>query len=239
LKLSIIIPTYNEEKTIVPLIEKLLKVNFVCETEIVIVNDGSTDSTPLQIQALLKKHANLVGVDSLKNAGKGAAIKRGLAQVTGDYLIVQDADLELDPTDITKLWDAALKKNAQVVYGSRFRKPERCANFPAATRLANWVLTKYTNMLFGSKLTDMATCYKLIKTEIIKNITLCCNGFDFEPEITAKLLNLGHRIIEVPINYFPRSRREGKKINWLDALQYFFILTKYKVNFSMVNHRHS
>jgi glycosyltransferase involved in cell wall biosynthesis len=178
-------------------------------------------------------------VDSLKNAGKGAAIKRGLAQVTGDYLIVQDADLELDPTDITKLWDAALKKNAQVVYGSRFRKPERCANFPAATRLANWVLTKYTNMLFGSKLTDMATCYKLIKTEIIKNITLCCNGFDFEPEITAKLLNLGHRIIEVPINYFPRSRREGKKINWLDALQYFFILTKYKVNFSMVNHRHS
>jgi glycosyltransferase involved in cell wall biosynthesis len=229
LKLSIIIPVYNEEKTITPLVNKLLMVRFACETEVIIVNDGSTDDTADQLVKLLARHSSLNIVTLEKNSGKGAAIRIGLREVTGDYFVVQDADLELDPEDINKLIEVATEKNAQIVYGSRFRNPNESADYPTVTKIANCLLTKYTNLLFGCSLTDMATCYKLIRTDIIKNIKLSCTGFEFEPEVTAKLLTSGYRIIEVAVHYYPRSRQEGKKIIWLDGFNYLYVLTKIRV----------
>lgn len=229
MKLSIIIPVYNEEKTITPLLNRLLKVRFACETEVIIVNDGSTDDTAGQLVDLFARHSNLNIVTSKKNAGKGAAIKIGLREVTGDYVVIQDADLELDPEDINRLIVAAAKKKAQVVYGSRFLNANAVADYPALTRLANGFLTKYTNLLFGCRLTDMATCYKLIRTDIIKNIKLSCAGFEFEPEVTAKLVNLGYQIIEIAVHYYPRSREEGKKTTWLDGFKYLHVLTKFRI----------
>lgn len=204
-------------------------VRFLCEIEVIIVNDGSTDNTAGQLAELLAIHSSMKIVNLEKNRGKGTAIRTGLREATGDYFIVQDADLELDPEDINKLIEVATEKNAKIVYGSRFRNSNKSADYPTVTKLANSLLTKYTNLLFGCSITDMATCYKLIRTDIIKNLKLSCTGFEFEPEVTAKLVASGYRIIEVGVHYYPRNRKEGKKISWLDGFQYLYVLTKIRM----------
>ncbi|MBN1841227.1 MAG: glycosyltransferase family 2 protein [Deltaproteobacteria bacterium] len=229
MKLSIIIPVYNEEKTVALVLDKLKGLEFPFETEVVLVNDGSTDGTGKIVEALRKGNAFKV-IRLPENRGKGVAIRRGLEHIEGDCFIVQDADLELDPTDIIEMSKRMREENAQIVYGSRFKLADnKMRGIPWLTLLVNRVLTLYTNLLFRSRLTDMATCYKLIRTEIIKKIKLEATGFEYEPEITAKLLRLGYHIIEVPVSYSPRSYNEGKKIRWRDGIRYLYTLTRYRI----------
>ena len=227
--LSIIIPVYNEESTIELVLRKLLAMSFPFGVEIIVVDDGSTDRTKELIAAVnrdnvLKVHSSLI------NLGKGAAVRFGLEYVSGDYVIIQDADLELDPQDIIKLLDPVIAGRVDVVYGSRFKsRGPRAVSVPWYTILANRILATYTNILYGSELTDMATSYKLVRTEVVRKLNMRCVGFEFDPEITAKLLRLGHRIIEVPISYEPRTTEQGKKITWWDGFRFMYYLTKYRV----------
>ena len=229
MKLSIIIPVFNEESTITRVLEKLSSIAFPFETEIVIVDDGSTDRTAEAIARfnrdnILKVHTSLI------NLGKGAAVRFGIEYADGDYVVIQDADLELDPADIVSLVGPIANGGAAVVYGSRFKGRRRgAARVPWYTILANRLLTGYTNLLYGCRLTDMATAYKLVRGDVIRSLNLRCVGFEFDPEITAKLLRLGHRIVEVPISYQPRSTAEGKKIGWRDAFKFVYYLTTYRV----------
>lgn len=229
MKLSIVIPVFNEESTISRVLEKLLGLQFPFDVEIIVVDDGSTDRTSEEIKLcnrdnVLKVHSSLI------NLGKGAAVRFGLEYADGDFIIVQDADLELDPADILRLVEPISSGKASVVYGSRFKERSgRVSRVPWFTILANRILTWYTNLLYGSRLTDMATAYKLVRADILKSLNLRCVGFEFDPEITAKLLRLGHRIVEVPISYQPRSTQEGKKINWRDGFKFMYYLTKYRM----------
>jgi dolichol-phosphate mannosyltransferase len=227
--LSIIIPVFNEESTIELLLRRLLDIAFPFGTEIIVVDDGSTDRTKELIASVnrdnvLKVHSSLI------NLGKGAAVRFGLEYVSGDYVIIQDADLELDPQDIIKLLEPVVAGRVDVVYGSRFKaRGPRAVSVPWYTILANKILATYTNLLYGSRLTDMATSYKLVRTEIVRKLNMRCIGFEFDPEITAKLLRLGHRIIEVPISYEPRTMAQGKKITWWDGFRFMYYLTKYRI----------
>jgi glycosyltransferase involved in cell wall biosynthesis len=229
MKLSIVIPVFNEESTITHVLTKLLALRFPFEVEIIVVDDGSTDRTAEEIKAfslgnVIKVHSSLI------NLGKGAAVRFGLEYADGDFIIVQDADLELDPADILHLIEPISASGAAVVYGSRFkRRGIRASHVPWFTILANRLLTGYTNLLYGSRLTDMATAYKLVRADIMKSLRLRCIGFEFDPEITAKLLRLGHTIVEVPISYQPRSTQEGKKISWRDGFKFLYYLTKYRI----------
>ncbi len=233
MKLSIIIPAYNEESTISRVLDRVKNLSFPrklpIDKEIILVNDGSTDETSKRIREF-GNDDSLKVITLHRNFGKGSAIKTGLEHVVGDYIIIQDADLELDPKDIAKLVERIFIENSEIIYGSRFHAlSERSSKVPWMILIANKILTGYTNVLFGCRLTDMATCYKLIKTDIINKINIKCTGFEFEPEITAKLLRLGYKIIEVPVGYSPRSYKEGKKIGWIDGLKYLYILTKIRL----------
>jgi glycosyltransferase involved in cell wall biosynthesis len=233
MKLSIIIPAYNEENTISYVLNRIknlvFPVDFQIDKEIILVNDGSTDKTSKIIREFGNDDAFKV-ITLHQNLGKGSAIKTGLEHVVGDYVIIQDADLELDPKDIAKLVERIFIEDSEIIYGSRFHSLSKISSkVPWLIRTANKILTQYTNLLFGCRLTDMATCYKLINTDIIKKINLKCTGFEFEPEITAKLLRLGYKIIEVPVSYSPRSYEEGKKIGWVDGFKYLYILTKFRL----------
>ena len=227
--LSIIIPVYNEESTIELVLRKLLAMSFPFGVEIIVVDDGSTYRTKDLIAAVnrdnvLKVHSSLI------NLGKGAAVRFGLEYVSGDYVIIQDADLELNPEDIIKLLELVMAGGVDVVYGSRFKsRVPRTVSVPWYTILANRILATYTNILYGSDLTDMATSYKLVRTDVVRKLNMRCVGFEFDPEITAKLLRLGHRIIEVPISYEPRTTEQGKKITWWDGFRFMYYLTKYRV----------
>jgi glycosyltransferase involved in cell wall biosynthesis len=226
--LSIIIPVYNEESTIALVLRKLLVLSFAFPVEIIVVDDGSTDRTKELIDDLNRDNVFKVH-SSLINLGKGAAVRFGLEYASGDYVIIQDADLELNPEDILKLLQPIIDGGVDVVYGSRFKlRNTRLASVPWYTILANKILSLYTNFLYGSRLTDMATSYKLARTEIVRSINLRCVGFEFDPEITAKLLRLGHRIVEVPISYEPRTTEEGKKITWWDGFRFMYYLTKFR-----------
>jgi glycosyltransferase involved in cell wall biosynthesis len=228
-KLSIIVPVFNEETTIEVVLRNLLSISFPFDVEIIVVDDGSTDRTKELIASvnrdnIFKVHSSLI------NLGKGAAVRFGLEYVSGDYVIIQDADLELDPEDINKLLEPVIAGRVDVVYGSRFKsRGPRAIKVPWYTILANRILALYTNLLYGSHLTDMATSYKLVRTEVVRKLNLRCIGFEFDPEITAKLLRLGHRIIEVPISYEPRTTEEGKKITWWDGFRFMYYLTKFRV----------
>lgn len=215
-KLSIIIPVYNEEKTLANIIKKVFTVKI--PKEIIIVDDGSTDNTHTVITALRKKYAkNLVKtIMQPTNKGKGAAIRAGIEQVTGDYTIIQDADLEYDPQDYLKLIKPIREDKAKVVYGSRFTGERR--NMFFWHWVANHMLTLVTNILYNSTLSDMETCYKLFPTKLLKSLSLKAKRFEFEPEVTAKVLKQGIRIYEVPISYAGREYSEGKKIGWADGL---------------------
>jgi len=229
MKLSIVIPVYNEKTTITRVLDKVLSIPFPFETEIIVVDDGSTDGTARLIadygqENIIKKHTSLI------NLGKGAAVRFGLEYAEGDWVIIQDADLELDPGDILKIVEAMKETGADAVYGSRFAGGRlRFKNASFANILANKVMTGYTNLLYGGRLTDMSTAYKLIRADALKKIRLKCIGFEFEPEITAKLLRLGYSIAEVPIAYQPRTTSQGKKIASWDGFKYLYYLTKYRI----------
>ena len=228
IKLSVIIPVYNEQSTIAEVIDRVHAVEVPgLQKEIIVADDGSRDSSVSIINAYHKKYPNVIKVHtSLINLGKGAAIRFGLEFATGDIILIQDADLELNPEEYPQLLEPILRGETDVVYGSRFRR--RANKIPFKTRIANWVLTQFTNLLYDSKLTDMATAYKVFRAQVIKGLTLRSARFEFEPEVTAKLLLSGYNIVEVPISYDPRSIAEGKKIGWFDGIEYIYTLFKYR-----------
>lgn len=225
-KLSIIIPAYNEAATISSVLERVAAVPLPGDLtkEIVIVDDGSSDGTGEIIQGLSKRDGVVV-YSSLINLGKGAAVRFGFALATGDVVIVQDADLELDPEQYPDLIQPIMDGQADVVYGSRFMKG---TGGSPMSRLANRVLTALTNLLYGSRLTDMETCYKVIRREVLDRIRLRSARFEFEPEITAVLLRLGYRIVEVPVRYHPRTVAQGKKIGAWDGILAIGTLLRYR-----------
>jgi glycosyltransferase involved in cell wall biosynthesis len=225
MKLSVIIPAYNEESTIGEVIDKVLKVDLPLDREVIIVDDGSTDHT-IDILEQRREDVQIVHFSRI-NFGKGAAIRIGLTYVTGDIVIIQDADLELDPNEYQLLLAPILAGEANVVYGSRFLKPN--PNISRRTVLANRFLTWLTNFLYRSQLTDMETAYKAFRSEAVNSLNLQCYRFEFEPEVTAKLLLAGQRIDEVPISYNPRTTEEGKKIGWHDGVTAIWTLLKYRV----------
>ena len=225
--LSIIIPVYNEEKTILKLLEKVLKVDLKVRKEIIIVDDGSKDNSRRIIKNYIDeheyKHENVSFIFyPKKNGGKGSVVRKGIEIATGDLIIIQDADLEYDPEDYKRLIKPILEGKEKVIYGSRFlnkHKPVYKIYF-----LGNKFLTLLTKILYNSKITDMETCYKLFRSDVIKNINLKANHFDIEPEVTAKILKTKTRIREIPISYKPRTVEEGKKINWKDGVKAIWTL---------------
>jgi dolichol-phosphate mannosyltransferase len=227
MKLSIIIPCYNEESTIEEIIKEIGLVDLIdTKKEIIIIDDGSTDKTQEILQQLKSKFEFQL-LRHPKNLGKGAAIKTALDRVSGDYVIIQDADLEYDPQDYKKLLWCARDKGARVVYGSRYSGMENKYIHPIFYT-GGRVLTLLTNLLYRSKITDEATCYKLFKKDVICGIDLKCKGFDFCPEVTAKVLKKGIKIYEVMISYYPRHIKDGKKIKLTDGLESIWILIKYR-----------
>jgi dolichol-phosphate mannosyltransferase len=221
MKLSVIIPVFNEETTIEEVIDRVNRVNV--EKEVIVVDDGSTDGT---VEAIRKKEHEVTKLHiSPVNFGKGAAIRVGLTFVSGDVIVIQDADTELDPEEYHLLLDK-IESGAEVVYGSRFLKPN--PNIQVITRLANRFLTLLTNILYGCRLTDMETAYKMFRTEVARRLNLKCVGFEIEPEITAQFLKLGCQIAEVPISYNPRTPDEGKKITWRDGVRAIYYLFLYR-----------
>jgi len=225
-KLSIIIPVYNEEQTIGTIVERVLAVNLgEIESEVIIADDGSSDGTreamatsPWVSDPRVRIYANRI------NVGKGCAVRLGLSYATGDIILIQDADLELDPQEYGRLLAPILDGRSSIVFGSRFLTP--VARIKLKARVANRLLTWLTNILFGARLTDMETAYKAFRREVLDGVRLRCVAFDFEPEFTAKVLLRGHRILEVPISYHPRLADEGKKIRWVDGIDAVYTLLK-------------
>lgn len=227
--LSVIIPVFNEEKTIKELLKKVSRVRLPdgIEKEIIIVDDGSSDATASEIRNFkIFRHS--------KNLGKGAAVRTGIKKIRGDYVIIQDADLEYDPEDYNKLLQPILKNRARIVFGTRLK------NYPLKLwgknktvlplhLIANRFLTWMVNFLYGSNLTDMETGYKLFTKEVIKKLKLSSNGFEIEPEITIKSLKLGYNIVEVPIRTAPRGYEDGKKIGFWDGVKAVWTILKYKL----------
>ncbi|MBI3811441.1 MAG: glycosyltransferase family 2 protein [Nitrospirae bacterium] len=229
MKLSVIIPAYNEASTIGEVIQQVLAVDLPeLEKEIIVVDDGSTDGTAEVLKQAQEQSADLLTIHtSPRNFGKGMAVRIGLKYTTGDIVLIQDADLELDPKEYVSLFEPIQSGKALVVYGSRFLEPDN--QIPWKSRLAQRILSPLTSFLYRSHLTDEATAYKVFKAEALKDIDLRCVGFEFCPEVTAKLLKRGHRIVEVPISYRPRTRAEGKKIRYLrDGLMAIYTLLKYR-----------
>jgi glycosyltransferase involved in cell wall biosynthesis len=229
MKLSIVIPVYNESGTLENLYQRILAVDYGCDLEIVIVDDGSDDGSEEIAASLASKDANVIFLRHQKNAGKGAAIRTGFAHATGDILIVQDADLEYDPREIPSLIELIRDDIADVVFGSRFlaRGPHRVLYYQ--NYLANRLLTFLSNLLTNLNLTDIEVCYKAFRREVLSSITIEEERFGFEPEITAKVSKGNWRIYEVPISYYGRTYEEGKKIGWRDGVRALYCIFKYNV----------
>lgn len=236
MKLSIIIPVFNEEKTILEILKRVSEVDIPnVKKQIIVVNDGSTDSTNDKIQKFLSNNSDLKVINHLKNQGKGVAVKSGIQAATGDFIIIQDADLEYNPKDIIKLIKPLENKNIEIVYGTRlkrlpsFSQEERTPRF-LLHYIGNKFLSLLTSMLYGQWLTDMETCYKLFSKKSVSEMKLNARGFEFEPEITAKLLKKGYEICEVPISTNPRGYDEGKKLNtFKDGFIALWTLIKYRI----------
>jgi glycosyltransferase involved in cell wall biosynthesis len=225
MKLSIIIPAYNERNTIKEILRRVRAVDLgEISKEIIVVDDGSTDGTSDILR--LEEDSTTKVIRQDENRGKGAAIRAGLPHATGGYIIIQDADLEYDPEDFRTMLAPVLKKKADVVYGSRFSGEHR--NMLYWHWLGNKFLNFVTNVLYNTTLSDMETCYKLFSRDSLKGIEIEADGFDFEPEITAKLLRKKVRIYEVPVSYAGREYDEGKKIVWMDGFKALWTLIRYR-----------
>jgi glycosyltransferase involved in cell wall biosynthesis len=225
-KLSVVVPVFNERNTLVELLRRVRSVDLPddIEREIVVVDDGSSDGTRDVLNQLSDSTVRVVLHDA--NRGKGAALRTGFAHATGDYVLVQDADLEYDPHDWPRLLDPVLRGKARVVYGSRFTGERR--NMLLLHWIGNRFLSLVTNVLYNTTLSDMETCYKLLDRRLLDELTLRSKRFEIEPELTAKLLKLGVRIYEVPISYAGREFDEGKKITWRDGFSALWTLVKYR-----------
>ena len=224
--LSIVVPVYNEEATVRAVLTRLREIALPLPREIIVVNDGSTDGTRTVLDGL-EPAPEVRIVHAPVNGGKGSAIRIGFAEARGDIVAIQDADLELDPAQLAALVEPILRGETGVVYGSRFLAGRPDA--PWRTIAANRALTALTNVLFGARLTDMETCYKVMRTGIARSLGLRANRFDIEPEITAKLLRAGHAIVERPVRFEPRSRAAGKKIGWRDGIEAVRTLLRYRI----------
>ena len=224
--LSIVVPVYNEESTVRAVIERLLSIDLPIAREILVVNDGSTDGTRHVLDALPSAGDALRIVHAPVNGGKGRAIRTGFEQARGTIVAIQDADLELDPAELATLVQPILAGETKVVYGSRFIHGSQGA--PWISVAANRFLTMLTNVLYGAQLTDMETCYKVMRSEVARELGLEANRFDIEPEITGKLLRAGHRIVERPVRFEPRSRAQGKKIGWRDGVKAIAVLARHR-----------
>lgn len=228
MKLSIIIPVFNEENSLEEIVNRVLAVDLGdIEKEIIISNDGSNDQTHDIIQKLQSKIPGLISYHSPTNLGKGAAVRLGIAISSGNLITIQDADLELDPHDYPSLLTPLLNHETKIVYGSRFLNSK--VKIKRTSRMANRFLTFLTNLLYGSHLTDMETAYKMFLRETIDNVSLRCVHYDFEPEITANFLIRGYHIMEVPVSYNPRTIQAGKKISWVDGYEAIFALIRCRI----------
>ena len=223
-KITILIPVFNEVNTLKDILNKVENIDFYgLEKEIILIDDYSTDGTKE-----LYKELNYKVLYHDKNMGKGAALRTGFKEASGDIITIQDADLEYNPQDLLPLVKVLIDGEADVVYGSRFLNIDKSKNFMLTHFLGNKMLTVITNILYGAKLTDMETCYKVFKAEYVKNINIKSNRFDFEPEITAKILKQGAKLKEVPITYNARTFAEGKKISWKDGFAAICALMKFR-----------
>jgi glycosyltransferase involved in cell wall biosynthesis len=225
-KLSVIVPVFNERNTVVEVLRRMRAIELPdgIEREIIVVDDGSADGTRDVLRQLGDSTVRIVMHD--RNRGKGAAVRSGFAHATGEYVLIQDADLEYDPEDWPKLLNPVLRGKARVVYGSRFTGERR--NMLLLHWIGNRFLSMVTNVLYNTTLSDMETCYKLIERDLVSSLRLCSDKFDIEPEITAKILKRGVRIYEVPISYSGREFDEGKKLTWRDGVSALRALVVYR-----------
>jgi glycosyltransferase involved in cell wall biosynthesis len=225
-KLSVIVPVYNERNTVVEVVRRMRAVELPdgIEREIIVIDDGSRDGTRDVLRQLGDSTVRILVHED--NRGKGAAVRTGLALATGDYVLIQDADLEYDPDDWPRLISPVMRGRARVVYGSRFTGERR--NMLLLHWIGNRTLSLVTNILFNSTLSDMETCYKLVDRKLLVDLGLRSDHFDIEPEITAKILKRGIRIYEVPISYMGREFDEGKKITWRDGFAALWTLVKFR-----------
>lgn len=225
-KLTLIIPVYNESKTIVSIIEKIKETVFRCPIELVIVDDGSTDGTREILKNYKDEHTVILQPN---NQGKGSAIRAGLEHVTGTHVVIQDADLEYDPQDLVMMLETMLRGKLEVLYGSRSMHRGKNKEAGFSFYWGGQVVTLFANALYGLRLTDEPTCYKMFTTSLIQSLPLTCTGFEFCPEVTALVAKKGIKIMEVPIQYYPRDISAGKKIKWSDGIMAIYTLIKIRL----------
>ncbi|MDR2917125.1 MAG: glycosyltransferase family 2 protein [Tannerella sp.] len=229
--LSIIIPSYNEEDTILILLDKVLNVNLINDIrkEVIIIDDGSSDNTQTLINTFLKSYTgeNIKFLSHKTNKGKGSAVRTGIKYISGDFVIIQDGDLECEPSDYNKLLQEMIDNDYSVIYGSRFLA-DKSNHLNLWFYLGGKIVTLTANILYRQNLTDEAACYKMFRTEFLKSIPLQCKKFEFCPEVTAKIAKRGIKIKEVPVQFYPRTISEGKKIRMKDGVEALWTLVKYR-----------